>query len=89
MPRAALRLLPILSFPHPSRDPRLPRIFPHFLIVPLGLDTFGAREAFPFSWGVEAWCGGAELLEGWSAERASEELDGVSWLIGGTLCGHG
>ena len=43
-------LLPIPSFTPPSRDPRLPLVFPHFLIAMLGLDTFSACEAFPFSW---------------------------------------
>ena len=43
--------LPILALPSPSWDPRLPLVIPYFLVAPLGLDTFSAREAFPFGWG--------------------------------------
>ena len=51
-----LRLfLLILALPPPSWDPRLPLVIPDFLVAPLGLDTFSAREAFPFGWGF--WFG--------------------------------
>ena len=67
-------LLPILSIPPPSRDPRLPLVVPNFLSRRRGLDTFSAREAFPFSWGFGFGRGlGAGLLRvgiaGGSCER--------------------
>ena len=61
-----LRLLLILSLPPPSRDPRLPLVVPYFLIAPPGLDTFTAREAFPFGWGIRFGLGlGAGVVGCW------------------------
>jgi hypothetical protein len=38
-------LLPVLSFPTPTRDLRLSFVVPHFLIATLGLDALGALHA--------------------------------------------
>ena len=58
-----LRLLPILSLPLPSRDPRLPLVDSNFLITLLGLlDTRKKHSHLVGVW-VGAWCGGVALLE--------------------------